>query len=86
MNGLTKFYVIRAIFAMTLSVLLLSCATKVPRFIELMPAPDVYSDEGITPFTDTTDIADAPYHGMLYATDRAPADPENTKDKEGYGR
>jgi esterase/lipase superfamily enzyme len=47
-----------------------------------MPAPDVYSDDGITPFTDTTNINDAPYHGMMHATDRAPSDPENTKDQE----
>ncbi len=82
MSALTKFYTLRAIVTAMLAVLLLSCATKVPRIIDLMPAPEVYTDEVITPFTDTTNVADAPYHGMLYATDRAPADPEKTKDPD----
>lgn len=75
-------YRLRAIIAMCIALLFISCSTTVPHFVDLMPAPDVYSDEGITPFTDTTNIEDAPYHGILYATDRAPANPENTKDPE----
>ena len=82
MSAILKFHIVRIVVVMSVAPLLFSCATKVPRSIDLMPAPDVYSDEGITPFTDTTNIADAPYHGMLYATDRAPADPRNSKDPE----
>lgn len=82
MSAILKFHIVRLVVVMSVAPLLFSCATKVPRFVELMPAPDVYSDKGITPFTDTTNIADAPYHGMLYATDRAPADPGKSKDPD----
>ena len=58
------------------------CASKVPHFVELMPAPEIYTEGGLNPFTDTTNIADSPYWGMLYATDRAPADPNSTDDPE----
>jgi esterase/lipase superfamily enzyme len=38
-----------------------------------MPAPDVFDEEGLTPFTDTEPVrAETPYRGILYATDRAP--------------
>ena len=75
-------YTLRAVLAAMLAAMLTSCATKVPRIIDLMPAPDVYSEDGITPFTDTANIAVAPYHGMLYATDRAPADPVKSEDHD----
>jgi esterase/lipase superfamily enzyme len=39
-----------------------------------MPAPDVYEDGGLSPFSDATDISSGPYRGVLYATDRAPLD------------
>jgi esterase/lipase superfamily enzyme len=82
MNALTRLDILRVFIAAGLALLLFSCASKPPRFIDLMPAPDVYSDDGITPFTDTTNIADAPYYGMLYATDRAPADQDKSQDPE----
>jgi esterase/lipase superfamily enzyme len=82
MNASTRLDIIRVCIAAGLALLLYSCASEPPRFIDLMPAPDVYSEDGLTPFTDTTDIADAPYYGMLYATDRAPADQEKSKDSE----
>ena len=79
MADLNKCYV----SLVTILILVLSgCASKPPRFINLMPAPDVYSDEGINPFADSSHIADSPYWGMLYATDRAPADDEPVEDLE----
>ena len=57
MSAILKFHIVRIVVVMSVAPLLFSCATKVPRFVELMPAPDVYSDKGITPFTDTTNIA-----------------------------
>lgn len=53
--------------------LLVSCASPPPRHLNLMPAPDVYNDKGFTPFVEDIDKEAAPYRGMLYATDRAPA-------------
>ncbi|KPJ95880.1 MAG: hypothetical protein AMJ53_01850 [Gammaproteobacteria bacterium SG8_11] len=48
-----------------------------------MPAPDIYSDDGINPFADISHIADSPYWGMLYATDRVPEDIETTEKPQG---
>ncbi len=50
-----------------------ACASGGPYWIELMPAPEVYDDESINPFTDKDPIENIPYAGVLYATDRAPA-------------
>ena len=33
-------------------VLLISCASPLPRHVNLMPAPEVYNDNGFTPFAD----------------------------------
>ncbi|WP_455206594.1 alpha/beta hydrolase [Kaarinaea lacus] len=62
--------------------LLISCASPPPRHINLMPAPDVYNDSVFTPFTDEIDQEAAPYRGVLYATDRAPANPSPKKDSD----
>ena len=56
-----------------------ACATGGPYQLNLMPAPDVYDDGAIDPFTDTDPIEKIPYSGILYATNRAPA-----VDEEGY--
>ena len=53
---------------------LAACASGGPYWIELMPAPEVYDDESINPFTDKDPIENIPYAGVLYATDRAPAE------------
>jgi len=59
-------------FIIALSILLvLSCTSQPPRYINLMPTPEVY-DENNAPFTNDKLFRDAPYKGMLYATDRAP--------------
>lgn len=55
------------IFALT------ACSTKTLNEINLMPAPDVYEDGAVDPFTDTDPIEKIPYNGILYATDRSPA-------------
>lgn len=51
-----------------------SCAKKDPSILELMPAPDVYYDENIDPFSHLDDSITPPYFGMLYGTDRLPDD------------
>jgi len=47
--------------------------------LNLMPAPEVYDEDTINPFTDLTPIEKVPYTGILYATDREPAG-KNNKD------
>ena len=49
-----------------------ACARKNPYIIELMPAPDVYIDKSVDPFAEIDLNVKAPYHGMLYTTDRKP--------------
>jgi esterase/lipase superfamily enzyme len=52
---------------------LTACSTKKFNEINLMPAPDVYEEGAVDPFTDTNPIEKIPYNGILYATDRSPA-------------
>jgi len=52
---------------------LTACATIKLNEINLMPAPDVYEEGAVDPFTDTNPIDKIPYNGILYATDRSPA-------------
>ncbi len=68
------------------AVLILSltgCAEKGPFSINLMPAPEVYDDEVVNPLKDDGDIADAPFHGILYVTGREPI---QEGDKEEFYR
>ena len=51
-----------------------ACAGNKPYVIELMPSPDVYDDGEIDPFADSGAVIDLPDYGILYATDRLPAD------------
>jgi esterase/lipase superfamily enzyme len=67
------------LLAAALTLLLAGCATTPPLHVDLMPSPQVYGEGGITPFTDDNVITESPYMGMLYATDRAPSDPETAK-------
>ncbi len=76
----------RGLFARLLILALLfsltACGSKQPiNQIFLMPAPDVYDAGAINPFTDTDPIENIPYEGVLYATDRKPAE---DGDKEDY--
>ena len=52
---------------------LIGCASQPKDQIMLMPAPDVFDQGDWDPFTDRDPIADIPYGGILYATDREPA-------------
>ena len=53
--------------------LLAGCASTKPYSINLMPAPDVYEDGVLDPFS-SNDLAGArPETEILYVTDRAPA-------------
>ena len=54
--------------------LLAACASPGPYQLDLMPAPQVYSQGAVDPFEDRNPIEDFPYQGILYATDREPAD------------
>jgi esterase/lipase superfamily enzyme len=49
-----------------------ACSSKKIDQLNLMPAPDVFDEGVIDPFTDTNPIENIPYSGMLYATDREP--------------
>ena len=54
--------------------LMTACASNKPYQIALMPAPEVYTDGAVDPFSRIEQIADEsiPYKGMLYATNRRP--------------
>ncbi len=62
------------ILAFLLILSLNGCGGKKLDQIFLMPAPDVYDTGVIDPFTDVNPIEQIPYEGMLYATDRKPAE------------
>ena len=51
---------------------LTGCARHNPKELNLMPAPDIYNTGAIDPFTDSHPLAQMPYQGILYATDREP--------------
>ena len=42
--------------------------------VDLMPAPHVFGDGMLDPLPDSNPMEIIPYHGVLYATDRKPAD------------
>ncbi len=64
----------RVVLAVCYLFLLAACASPDPYQRDLMPAPQVYSQGNIDPFEDRNPIEDIPYQGILYATDREPAD------------
>jgi esterase/lipase superfamily enzyme len=64
----------RAVLAVCGLLLLAACASSGPYQLDLMPAPQVYSQGNVDPFEDRNPIEDIPYQGILYATDREPAD------------
>lgn len=65
--------------------LLGACASQPKDQILLMPAPDVYDSGNLDPFTDTDPVEDIPYGGILYATDRAPAEAPGRHYKDARG-
>lgn len=64
------------------ALLLASCGGMPLTQISLMPAPDVYEEGKIDPFLDNDPISRGQQPSLLYATDRAPVDPE--EDDDGY--
>lgn len=56
---------------------ILGCTANKPYTIDLMPSPDIYTQSGMDPFAGLDSFDAAPYHGILYATDRAPAEGSN---------
>lgn len=65
--------VFAGLLTLVLIVGLAACSGKKLNEINLMPAPDIYEEGAIDPFTDTNPIEKIPYKGILYATDRSPA-------------
>jgi esterase/lipase superfamily enzyme len=70
-TGLYGFVSLAAWLLVVLS--LAGCAGTPPVHIDLMPAPDIYSQGVIDPFADEYSSRTFPYQGMLYATNRQPA-------------
>ena len=76
---MTKYGMIALSLALVL--LVAGCASTPVDQVDLMPAPDVYGDGLINPLPESNPWDKLPYQGLLYATDRAPATPE---DREKY--
>ena len=63
-----------------LSLLVAACASGGGTYqLDLMPAPDVYDDGNIDPFADNAAIQEGAQPEMLFATDRAPALPDDKR-------
>jgi hypothetical protein len=71
----------RAGVAAATLVLAAGCATVPVTEIELMPAPVVFDDGRLNPLPEEPPFERLPYDGILYATDRRPALPD---DREPY--
>jgi esterase/lipase superfamily enzyme len=53
------------------------CTSSKPYAVDLMPAPDLYTKAGIDPLPDEPPLDSIPWGGVLYATDRMPAGPDD---------
>ena len=73
-NGKTA--LINYLLLLLVTLALSGCASQPKNQILLMPAPDVCGQGDWDPFTDRDPIKDIPYGGILYATDREPAQQE----------
>ena len=62
------------LFLLSVMILLVGCSSPTQLEIDLMPAPDVYAADGFNPLSDSSPIDDLPYEGILFATDRQPAE------------
>ncbi len=70
--------VLLALWALTAA-----CAPPKKYTINLMPAPDVYAQAVVNPFKELDRLKDAPFSGILYATDRRPSEtPDGLYDNE----
>ncbi|QSP94930.1 alpha/beta hydrolase [Marinobacter salinisoli] len=68
---------LRYALVVLLSQLVVACAQKPVGQLELMPPPDVYGDGLFNPLPKSNPFLDIPYDGILYATDRQPAGPDD---------
>lgn len=57
--------------------LIAACAQKPVTELDLMPPPGVYEDGVFNPLPMRNPYQDVPYNGILYATDREPADSDD---------
>ncbi len=69
------------LIVLVLILALTACASNKPYQINMMPAPDVFSDGIFDPFPDSDPDSWVPYGGMLYATDRQPVTDESRTEK-----
>jgi esterase/lipase superfamily enzyme len=56
---------------------LVGCASSKPYAVDLMPAPDLYTKAGVDPLPERPPDEAIPWGGVLYATDREPAGPDD---------
>jgi hypothetical protein len=68
----TGFQWVLVILVAAISLGTTACTKNNTYIIDLMPSPDIYLDEEIDPFSGIDTDIEAPYFGMLYATDRNP--------------
>jgi len=68
----TEFQWVFMILVVALSIGSTACTKKNAHTINLMPSPDIYVDEDIDPFSGIDMDMEAPYFGILYASDREP--------------
>lgn len=52
---------------------LVGCGGSGSYSVNMMPSPEAFSSGVVNPFTDNNPVDTAPWHGILYATDREPA-------------
>ena len=62
------------------TLLLASCSSKGPYQLNLMPAPKIYEEKAVSPFTEDLESLPITYDGILYATDRLPATGDSKAD------
>lgn len=67
---------LQALTLLVIGITVGACASQPKDQITLMPAPDVFDQGEWDPFTDRNPVKDIPYGGILYATDRQPAQEE----------
>ena len=66
----------RPVMLLALMLLFSGCSTTWDS-VDLMPAPHVFGDGMLDPLPESDPMEIIPYHGVLYATDREPADPDS---------
>jgi esterase/lipase superfamily enzyme len=65
------------VLSLLLVLLVGGCASTPIDQVDLMPAPDVYGDGLLNPLPESNPMDNIPYKGILFATDRTPATPED---------